>query len=172
MSKGMIQVYTGNGKGKTTAALGGVLRALGNNMKVCIIQFMKGKETGEIKMLKGMDNVDINQFGTGEFLKKGDPSYEDYKAAEMALEFFKDTMNSRQYDLIILDEIVTAVNYGLIELWELVDAVTTKPQPLELILTGRDAPPEILKAADLVTEMLEIKHYYNNGIEAREGREY
>lgn len=172
MHKGLIQVYTGDGKGKTTAAIGCAIRAVGNGLKVCIIQFMKKQETGELKVLDGMNNIEIKQFGTGDFLVKKTPSYEDYKSAEAGLEFFKEIAAAGEYDLIILDEINVVVDNELISVWELIEAIENKPAPVELILTGRTAHEAILREADLITEMLEVKHYYNNGTEARKGIEY
>jgi len=172
MCKGLIQVYTGDGKGKTTAAIGCAVRAAGAGLKVCIIQFMKKQDSGELKILEGIENIEIKQFGTGDFLIKDTPSVEDYKAAEAGLEFFKDICASGVYDLIVLDEINVVVDNELIRVWEVVEAMENKPAPTELILTGRGAHEAILKTADLVTEMLEIKHHFNKGIKARKGIEY
>lgn len=172
MCKGLIQVYTGDGKGKTTAAIGCAVRAAGAGLKVCIIQFMKKQDSGELKILEGIENIEIKQFGTGDFIIQGAPSVEDYKTAEAGLEFFKDICGAGIYDLIILDEINTVVDNELVGVWEVVEAIENKPAPTELILTGRGAHEAVLKTADLVTEMLEIKHYFNKGIKARKGIEY
>ncbi len=166
----MIQVYTGNGKGKTTAALGLAVRAAGNGLKVYIAQFAKGKIYGELKALKKIKNIKIEQFGANCFIKNS-PSRKDMELAKAGLMKIKKVLLKRTYDVIILDEINIALKLGLLEKGEVVRLLKKAPKNLELILTGRYAPPEILKIADLITEMKEIKHYFARGIKARRGIE-
>jgi len=173
MKKGLIQVYTGNGKGKTTAALGLSLRAVGHGMKVLIIQFMKGNiRYGELESAKKLSPyLTIRQMGRETFVSKTDPDPEDIKLAREAFSFAKKVIKEKEYDMVILDEINVAIDYGLIPLPDLLHLLDTKPESIELILTGRNAKPEIMERADLVTEMVEHKHYYQKGIPAREGIE-
>lgn len=173
MEKGLIQIYTGNGKGKTTAALGVALRALGHDLKVYIIQFMKNrKNSGEVLISEKIPNLTIFQTGLSGFVKKGDPQEEDIILAEKSLELAKEISSSGDCNILILDEAITALSFNLIKTDELLDLLKNKSEKTELILTGRDAPPEIIAQADLVTEMKEIKHYYSKGIQARKGIEY
>ncbi len=168
----MIQVYTGNGKGKTTAALGLALRARGHGLKVIIIQFMKGsREYGEVKAAERF-GIELHQFGLESFVKKGDPSAEDLRLAREGFEFAKKTLAEGDFDIVILDEINVAADYGLIETGEVLTLVEKAPPEIELILTGRYAAPEIIDAADLVTEMKEVKHPYSKGIPARMGIDF
>lgn len=171
MDKGYIHVYTGNGKGKTTAAFGLALRALCAGKKVFIGQFVKGMEYSELKIVDYFKNVEIHQFGRGCFIRN-QPSKEDYEAARLGLCKSKGAMLSNQYDVIVLDEINIALFFGLVTLEEVLDLIKLKPEKTELILTGRYAPKEIIECADLVTEMKEVKHYYTKGVMARKGIEY
>lgn len=171
MKKGYVQVYTGDGKGKTTAALGLALRAAGAGLKVYICQFMKTGNYSEIKALKRFsDLISIEQFGTGQFIK-GPPAPEDMKAARSGLEKARRAMASGQYGLIILEEANVAVHFGLFSLEELLNLIADKPEGLEIIITGRGARPEIIDRADLVTEMKSVKHYFDKGVTARTGIE-
>jgi len=170
---GLVQVYTGSGKGKTTAALGLALRALGWNKKVCLIQFIKAtKNCGEIKIIKKqLPKFSIHQFAnTKKIILR--PTPEDKKIAQKTLKFAKKIINSQKYDLVILDEINPAINLKLIDVNEVIDLIKNKPKNLELVLTGRNADKKIIKNADLVTEMKLIKHPFYKNIPARKGIEY
>lgn len=168
----MIHVYTGNGKGKTTAALGLIIRALGNGLKVCLIQFMKKNCTyGEIIFLKDMENIDIFQYGTDRLIDPEKPEEIDFREAESARAQAEQVLSSGQYDLVVLDEINVAVKWNLLSLKQQLD-LTEISGSSELVMTGRYAASEIVVRADLVTEMLEIKHYFTQNITARKGIEY
>jgi cob(I)alamin adenosyltransferase len=172
---GLILVNTGNGKGKTTAALGMGLRAWGQGMKVLVLQFIKGGwKYGELKASEKMGpDFEIRQMGEGFIKGPEDQSLEEHRhAAAEALAAAKTEISSGKYDLIILDEILYAINYGLVALSDALDLMALKPDNLHLVLTGRNAPPEIIERADLVTEMREIKHHYTKGIPAQKGIEF
>ena len=173
MEKGLIQVYTGNGKGKTTAALGLALRAVGHGLKVYIIQFMKGNiNYGELESAKKLSPyLTIKQMGRETFVSKTNPDPIDIQFAQEGFALAKQVIEGKEYDIVILDEINVAIDYRLIPLSDLLHLLDNKPPTVELILTGRNANPEIIKRADLVTEMVEHKHYYRKGIPAREGIE-
>jgi cob(I)alamin adenosyltransferase len=173
MEKGLIQVYTGNGKGKTTAALGLALRAVGHGLKVLMIQFMKGNiQYGELESAKRLSPyLTIHQMGRETFVSKTNPDPVDIEWAQKGFVLAKEAISSGNYNLVILDEINVAVDYGLISLTELLHLLDSKPGNVELILTGRNASPEILQRADLVTEMVERKHYYTKNIASRKGIE-
>ncbi|VEN73647.1 Cob(I)yrinic acid a,c-diamide adenosyltransferase [Candidatus Desulfarcum epimagneticum] len=169
--KGYTQVYTGNGKGKTTASLGLSLRAAGAGLKVYIAQFAKMGDYSEIKALERFpDLITIEQFGLGKFIK-GKPSEKDIASAKTGLEKAKAALSSGEYDVVILEEANVAVTCGLFDVQTLLDIVETKPDHVELLITGRGAAPEIIEKADLVTEMKEIKHYFSKGVNARTGIE-
>jgi len=169
--KGYVQVYTGDGKGKTTAAIGLSIRAAGAGLKVYIAQFIKMGDYSEIKALKKFsDLITVEQFGLGRFIK-GKPSEEDIKAARAGVEKIKSLMASQDYDIIILEEANVAVKCGLISVKDLLDMISSKPENMEIVITGRGADPEVVEKADLVTEMKEIKHYFHKGVPAREGIE-
>jgi cob(I)alamin adenosyltransferase len=173
LEKGMVQVYTGNGKGKTSAAFGLALRAIGRGLKVYIIQFIKGGfDYGELYMADKLPNLKLKAFGRGKFVTEKPPSEEDVKLAEEALALAEETVKGGEYDIVILDEINVALNLKLIKTERVVELIKKKPKHVELVLTGRYAPNEIIEAADLVTEMREIKHPYNKGFQARKGIEY
>jgi len=174
LGRGYIQVYTGDGKGKTTAALGVAVRAAGHGLTVEIFQFMKGKiEYGELEGARRLSpNVAIHQVGRETFVDKGNPDPEDVRLARHGWETAKEAILKRKADIVVLDEINCAMDYGLLSVAEVLEVLKAKPYDMELILTGRCAPPEIVEAADLVTEMLQIKHYYFEGVEAREGIEH
>jgi cob(I)alamin adenosyltransferase len=171
MKKGYVQVYTGNGKGKTTAALGLSVRAAGAGLKVFIAQFMKMGDYSEIKALSRFsDLIAVEQYGVGKFIK-GKPSPEDKEAARKGFDRVREIAMSGKYDVLVLEEGNMAVFFDLIPLEELLELVDAKPEHLELIITGRSAHPKLLEKADLVTEMKEIKHYYEKGVQARVGIE-
>lgn len=169
--KGYVQVYTGNGKGKTTAVLGLSIRAAGAGLKVFIGQFMKMGDYSEIKALERFsDLITIEQYGIQGFVK-GKPSPGDIEASEKGLAKIKAVVTSGAYDLVILEEGNMAVMSGLFDVQELIDIIDLKPDHVELVITGRGADPRIIEKADLVTEMKEIKHYYKKGVKARVGIE-
>lgn len=170
---GYVQVYTGSGKGKTTAALGLALRAAGYKHKAYIGQFLKGQEYGELSSAKKLSPyITIEQFGRKGFIHvTKDPDEEDIKRAKRGLKKCLEAMLSRKYRIIILDEINVAVDLNLITEEEVHEFLDKRPEDVEIILTGRYAPPSFLKRADLVTEMKEKKHYYKKGVKAREGIE-
>jgi cob(I)alamin adenosyltransferase len=169
--KGYVQVYTGDGKGKTTAALGLALRAIGAGLKVYIAQFIKKGDYSEINALKRLsDCVSVEQFGRGRFTK-GKPTPEDIEAARKGLMRIRDVLSSRQYHIVILDEINIAVSCGILSPEDILDIIDRKPDEIELIITGRNAAPEIVEKADLVSEVKAIKHYFQSGVKARIGIE-
>ena len=173
IGKGYIQVYTGNGKGKTTASLGLAVLAAGHCLKTVIIQFMKGLiDYGELKgvaMLSPL--VTIHPAGRDTFVDRGSPDPEDVRLARDGWELAKETILGGKADIVVLDEINCAVDFGLLPVGEVLDLLRRKPDGMEIVLTGRGAPEEIVAAADLVTEMRRIKHYYDKGIDARVGVE-
>ncbi|MFZ5570141.1 MAG: cob(I)yrinic acid a,c-diamide adenosyltransferase [Thermodesulfobacteriota bacterium] len=169
--KGYVQVYTGDGKGKTTAALGLALRAYGAGLNVYIAQFVKGMQYSELDAVaKLADHITIKQYGRGCFIRNV-PQPEDFAAAREALEEVRRIMGSGRYQVVILDEANIATFYNLFSVDELLEVIREKPESVELVITGRRADARIIEAADLVTEMREIKHYYQRGIQAREGIE-
>ena len=174
MSKGKIQIYTGNGKGKTTASLGLVIRALGNKMKVGIIYFDKGGNFyNERKILDKLD-IEYKAFGLIRINKDGfrfKNTKEDIKEAKKGIECIKEYYK-KDFDILILDEINTTIKNKLLEEDKIIEIIKNKPDKLELILTGRYCTDKIIKLADLVTEMKEIKHYSKKGLKARQGIEY
>lgn len=173
LSQGLVQVYTGNGKGKTTASLGLALRAVGHGFKVRILQFMKGSTVyGELETARRLAPLlSIEQVGRDTFVSRANPAAEDVRLAREGFAKAREVLLSGEYDLVILDELNCAVDFGLIPLEEVKDLIRSKPLHTELILTGRGAHPDIIDMADLVTEMREIKHYYNSGQHARTGIE-
>ncbi|MEL7564911.1 MAG: cob(I)yrinic acid a,c-diamide adenosyltransferase [Dehalobacterium sp.] len=173
LSQGYVQVYTGNCKGKTTAALGLAFRAAGHGMKTYVGQFMKGQEYGELKSASMLDSlITIEQYGKKNLLHVTDPpEQEDILMAEAGLKRCKSAMLSGNYHIVVFDEICTAHFFGLISIAEMVDVIDSKPFDVEIVFTGRYAPQEIIERADLVTEMKEIKHYYTDGVMARKGIE-
>jgi cob(I)alamin adenosyltransferase len=169
--KGYVQVYTGDGKGKTTAALGLALRAAGAGKKVFIAQFVKGMEYCELDSLAHLAPfIECKQFGRKKFIH-GEPEPEDYAAAENGLNEVRSMIQSRIFDVIILDEMNVALDMKLIPLEDVLSLIDEKPEDLELILTGRNAHPRIIERAHLVTEMRNIKHYFQKGVQARKGIE-
>lgn len=169
--KGYVQVYTGDGKGKTTAALGLAIRAVGAGYSVFIGQFVKGMHYSELNALKRFyPNVVVRQYGRGCFIEK-EPTKEDILAAEEGLKDMKEVIMSGDYNMVILDEANIAMHFGLIPVKDFVNLIEEKPEGVELIFTGRRAPEDILERADLISEIKEIKHYYTEGVQARRGIE-
>ncbi len=168
---GYVQVYTGDGKGKTTAAIGLAIRAVGAGRKVFIGQFVKGMYYSELNALqKFYPSIVVKQYGRGCFINRT-PTHEDICAAGKGFNEIKEVIMSGEYDIVILDEANIATYYNLIPVQDFVRLIEEKPEQVELVFTGRRACPEILERADLVSEMKEIKHYYSKGVQAREGIE-
>jgi len=173
LSGGLVQVFTGDGKGKTSAAIGAVIRALGHGLKVYIVFFMKGDYLyGERSILSQLPNVTMESFGSGGFIDPANIKPEDREEAKRALAAAGEAMLSGGYDLVVLDEVNLAVAWSLVGVEEVLGLIEDKPQAVELILTGRQADSKLVKSADLVTEMLKIKHPYDEGVAGREGIEY
>jgi len=173
LKKGLVQVYTGDGKGKTSAAFGLALRAVGRGLKVYVIQFIKGGfDYGELHIVEKIPNLKLATFGRGKFITQTPPSVEDLKLAREAFEMAKKVVDSGEYDVVVLDEVNVALNLKLISIEEVIDLIKNKPKHVELILTGRYAPTQIIDAADLVTEMREVKHPFTQGVLPRKGIEY
>ncbi|WP_026894507.1 cob(I)yrinic acid a,c-diamide adenosyltransferase [Clostridiisalibacter paucivorans] len=170
MDKGYIQIYTGNGKGKTTAALGLSLRAVCAGKKVFFGQFVKGMKYSEVKAEKILSGFEIRQFGRECFIYR-DPEEEDKKIAKEGLAICKEILKKGEYDVVVLDEINIALYFKLFEVSDVIEALENRKPNVEVILTGRYAPKELIDMADLVTEMKEVKHYYNKGVKARKGIE-
>lgn len=168
----MVHVYTGNGKGKTTAALGLALRAAGHGKRVCVLQFMKKRETGEKKAARLLPLLAIKQFGRRKFIKKGKARKKDRELAEKGMDFARKVMERGECDMLILDEANVAVAFGLIKKKDLIELIESRPKGMELVITGRYAKKEIIEKADIVTEMKEIKHPYRKGARARKGIEW
>ncbi len=168
LKKGFIHVYTGNGKGKTSAALGLCLRAAGRGLQCCFIQFVKGRKTGEMETIKKIENI--------EFIQTGRPDYnftvtdEDYDRARRGLKIASEKI--KEFDVVVLDEINVAVHLGLLNKQDVLSLIKNKPKNVELILTGRFAKREIIEIADYVTEFQLIKHPFYRGEDAREGIDY
>jgi cob(I)alamin adenosyltransferase len=175
-TKGLVIVYTGHGKGKTTAALGMALRAAGHRKKTLIVQFIKSFQNyGELKFVKKYAcGIEIKTMGKGYVKMKGDkfPFPEHVKAAKQALKFAKDQILSKKYDIVILDEINIAIDKKLLTIQEVTELIQQKPPDLHLVLTGRSAPKKLLQLADLVSEVKEIKHPFEKGVPAQKGIEY
>ena len=172
LEKGLIHVYTGPGKGKTTAALGLGLRAAGANLNVYMVQFMKGRRYSELAAVEHFKNFTIVQYGRDEFVSKEHPEQVDIDLAQQGFAHAKEIIKAGNHDVVILDEINVAVDYNLIPVDDVLKLIEEKPEKLELVLTGRAAHPEIVKVADLVTEMLEIKHPYQQGVIGRKGIDF
>jgi len=169
-NKALIQVYTGDGKGKTTAALGLAMRAAGQGMRVGFVQFLKSEPSGEHFFMSKYHAFDIIQIGAGDSFTK--PLEQLREEAQRTLTYAEEQMLNGGYDLLIMDEIFVAIYKGLITIQQVLDLLDKRPSPVELVLTGRYAPPEVVERADLVTEMHMIKHPFNQGITARRGIEY
>ncbi len=171
LQKGYTQVYTGNGKGKTTAALGLALRASGHGMHTYVGQFMKGQHYGELDALRDHPHITIEQYGDVRCIHREEVTPEHVAQAQRGLERAREAMLSGQYDIVVLDEINVTIWFGLLTVEEVLAFLDERPEHVEVILTGRRAPPELIERADLVTEMREVKHYYQQGVLAREGIE-
>jgi cob(I)alamin adenosyltransferase len=172
LEKGYIQVYTGDGRGKTTAAIGLAIRAAGAGKKVLFGQFMKGRTYSEIAALERFsDLITVEQYGSGRFVR-GKPVPEDVEAARQGLKKAAKAIESGRYDIVILDEATMACWYGMFSVHELLEAIGLSKGRVEIVVTGRKADPKLIERADLVTEMLEVKHYFQAGVPAREGIEY
>ncbi len=175
LDHGYIQIYTGDGKGKTTASLGLALRALGHGWNVLIIQFTKGDSAtsyGELASGLKFDNLEVKQFGMDRVAYAHNVCMEDYKEAKRGWECAKEAINSGKYQLIILDEINICTAMNMVKVSEVKEALLNKPENLEIVLTGRYAHPELKALAHLVTEMKPVKHYFDTGVMARQGIEY
>ncbi|HSB34813.1 MAG TPA: cob(I)yrinic acid a,c-diamide adenosyltransferase [Nitrospirota bacterium] len=171
MRRGYVQVYTGNGKGKTTAALGLAMRSVGAGHRVFIAQFIKKRRCSEHVLIDELrDRITLRQYGTG-FLMGKKPSKAAVRAARTGYEEVREALFSKQYDVVILDEANVAVRYGLITAQDLLELMALKPNKVELVITGRYADERVVEAADLVTEMREVKHYREKGVSARRGIE-
>jgi cob(I)alamin adenosyltransferase len=173
MKNGLLIVNTGDGKGKTTAALGTAMRTAGHGLKVCFIQFIKGSWTyGELDAVKSFpDTIDFHVMGKG-FTWNSDNVEEDKALAQKGWQLATQAIASTTYHLVVLDEFTYLLNYGMIDLSSAVETLTTRPSNLHVIVTGRDAPTTLVDAADLVTEMREIKHPFKKGIKAQKGIEF
>lgn len=172
-ARGLVQVYTGNGKGKTTAAFGQALRAVGQGFRVCVIQFMKGRKYGEfLAAERCLPNLAIHLSGLDSFVMRDNPAPVDIELARQGFAMAREAISSGNYDMVILDEINVAVDFKLIPLGEVIDVIRNKPAAVDLVLTGRYAAPEIIALADTVSEVREIKHHYGAGIKDRAGIEY
>lgn len=173
LEKGLVQVYTGNGKGKTSAAFGLALRAVGRGLSVYMIQFIKGGfDYGELYVVDKLPNFTLKAFGRGKFITEMPPGKEDVKLARDAFRLAKKTVEEGKHDVVILDEINVVLELGMISKKEVLQLIKSKPEHVELVLTGRYAPKEIVEAADLVTEMKQIKHPFDTGYPARKGIEF
>ena len=173
MDKGLIQVYTGEGKGKTTAAIGLAVRAVGRGMKVLIIQFMKGRSSGERKVIKDTPNIQIENYGTSEFIKKGKIKEQDKLEVKKGFERALEAIEMEDWDVLILDEINVVLDLGLLNLEDFIGFLKKYgDKDVEIVLTGRNVPQEILELASLITEMKCIKHPFEKGIGPRKGIEY
>jgi len=173
LGKGFVQVYTGNSKGKTTAALGLAFRAMGRGLKTYIGQFMKGQYYSELEAAKMVQPyITIEQYGEDTFIHVQSPPLEkNVRMAQEGLAKAREAMLSGEYDIVVFDEIITSHYFNLISVTDMLDTIQSKPDGVELVFTGRYAPPELIAMADLVTEMVEVKHYYQNGVNARDGIE-
>jgi cob(I)alamin adenosyltransferase len=171
LSKGYIQVYTGDGKGKTTAALGLALRASGRGLHTYIGQFMKGQRYGELQALHGHPYITVEQYGEVHHIYRDTVTEEDIAKARQGLERAREAMLSGKYDIVVLDEVNITIWFGLLETEDVLAFLDQKPEQVEVVLTGRRAPQVLIDRADLVTEMREVKHYYQDGVKARAGIE-
>ena len=168
--KGYVQVYTGNGKGKTTASLGLAIRAAGAGLNVYIVQFLKKGDYSEIKSLSKFENITVEQFGLGKFVR-GNRSEEDKASGALGYQKLCDLLKNNEHDMVIAEEANVAVMCDLFSEEDLLALIDMKPPNVELVITGRGALPSVIDRADLVTEMKEIKHYYKQGVKARVGIE-
>ncbi|UCE36290.1 MAG: cob(I)yrinic acid a,c-diamide adenosyltransferase [Thermoplasmata archaeon] len=173
LKHGLVQVYTGDGKGKTTAALGLALRACGHGLSVFMIQFMKGDiEYGELRAAQWIPNLTIVQYGRPNFVDKKKPKEEDIQFAREALAHAKDVVQKGEHDIVILDELNVAIDYKLVDIEVVLTLIDNKPANVEIVITGRNAHEKILKKADLITSMENVKHPFEKGTIARKGIEH
>lgn len=168
---GLIQIYTGSGKGKTTAALGLAMRAAGHGLKVAVIHFMKIWNYGEVKGLEKL-GIDLFRYGTTELIDPKSPSPIDFEQADQAIEKAEKLVERGDYDILILDEINVAIDFNLIPLRRVFDLLDKKPDNLELVITGRNCPKELMERADLVSVIDKVKHPYSKGMKPRKGIEF
>ena len=173
LGRGYVQVYTGDSKGKTTAALGLAFRAAGRGLRTYIGQFMKRQQYGELAAAKMVHpHITIEQYGRDTMVHvKHPPAQEDLLRAKEGLARARGAMLSGEYDIVVFDEIATAHSFNLVSTQEMLEIIASRPEGVEVVFTGRNAPPEVIEAADLVTEMREVKHYYRSGVQARDGIE-
>ncbi len=170
--KGLVMVYTGDGKGKTTAALGLALRCSGHGGRVMVVQFMKGRTYGELKAAKLLPGLEILMAGRDVFVNKKNPEKIDVEMAREGFDRAAKYVNSGEYRMVILDEMNVALDYGLIDIKPVLQLIKKRPPGVDLVFTGRNAPEALMEAADLVSEVREIKHHYREGVAARAGIEY
>ena len=169
---GLLQLYTGYGKGKTTAALGLAVRASGHGFRCFILQFMKGRPTGEQQAIEGLSGIQLEQFGTTSWVESGNPTAPQRTEAAKGLQRASDILDKHLADILILDEILTAISCDLLLLSDVIDLLDGRSQPVEIVLTGRDAPEQLIEMADLVSSIQSVKHPFTEGIPARRGIEY
>jgi cob(I)alamin adenosyltransferase len=171
--KGLIIVITGDGKGKTTSAIGQAMRAAGHGKKILIVQFMKGKKYGEVLCTEEhIPDISIIQCGLDSFVMKDNPAPVDVELAQQGLKISQEAVASGNYDMLILDEINVAMDFKLVSIQDVLNLIKNKPTGMDIILTGRYAPAEIIEVADTVSEVREIKHHYSQGIKERAGIEF
>jgi cob(I)alamin adenosyltransferase len=169
---GLVMVYTGDGKGKTTAAMGLALRAVGHGQKVYIIHFMKGRDYGEFLASRYLPGMTVEKGGRDEFVNPQNPDPLDLEMAQKAFRKGEKAVLSKKYQMVVFDEIIVAVDYGLLPLDDLLSLIKRKPPEVDLVLTGRGAPRALIEVADMVSEIKEIKHHFRKGIGCRRGIEY
>jgi cob(I)alamin adenosyltransferase len=173
MELGLVQVYTGDGKGKTTAAFGLAMRAIGKGLKVFVVQFLKGRKYGELETAGRLsDRLEVVQSGLDTFVKKGEPGEEDLKLAHQGLELARRAIMGGEYDIVILDEVNVAIELGVLKVEEVLPLIDERPGGVELVLTGRYAPDEFCDRADIITEMRNVRHCFDKGVPMREGIEF
>jgi len=173
MELGLVQVYTGDGKGKTTAAFGLAMRAIGKGLKVFMVQFLKGRKYGELETARRLsDRLEVVQSGLDSFVKKGEPGEEDLRLAHKGLELARRAIMGGEYDIVILDEVNVAIELGVLKVEEVLPLIDERPGSVELVLTGRYAPEEFCERADIITEMRNVRHCFDKGVPMREGIEF
>jgi cob(I)alamin adenosyltransferase len=171
LTRGHVQVYTGDGKGKTTAALGLALRASGRGLQTYVGQFMKGQHYGELDAVRDNPFITIEQYGDVRCIHREEATSEHVRQAQQGLERAREAMRSGKYDIIVLDEVNVTIWFGLLQVDDVLAFIDQRPEHVELVLTGRRAPQKLIERADLVTEMRPVKHYYEQGVMARKGIE-
>lgn len=173
MELGLVQVYTGDGKGKTTAAFGLAMRATGKGLKVFMVQFLKGRQYGELETARRLsDRLEVVQSGLDSFVKKGEPGEEDLRLAHHGLELARGAIMGGEYDIVMLDEVNVAIELGVLKVEEVLPLIDERPDGVELVLTGRYAPEEFCERADIITEMRNVRHCFDKGVPMREGIEF